>query len=384
MKLTFTLACVIGVLTGCAHAPPSAQVIPSAATYAPPKEVGALLPSAPEYERIASSKDFIRDPRLDEAALLVFDAYSESRAHLPARYLKQVLWRLGVVGEFAGQAGSWVSAGNRTARLDAHLVTFLSERNAEHRLYGFSRGRVDVPGSQVILMAKHLVDLEPVPRFPAPNQTVTVKGVIRHRDESSLTVYYPGDPTPHAVPVSGGRRFELSWNAPSQPGEHWLQLLAPAPAGTSVDEGKTLLRLRFVVGEETFDVSEPPRNAADLRARVIAQLNQRRVQSGLQLLKSSAQADAIAAEHAAQVTNDAAAAPKYSEAGFMPSATLVLSDKGSSALGDLIDQLDAPSKHVRFLDKAIDTVAVSTLQRGDEWTLVVSGLRATGSDSGGR
>jgi hypothetical protein len=357
------------MLFGCAHALPAASPTFTSDTYVAPSE-SAPTPMSELVKQIANRPGLVHDERLDRAAELLANAWAETEIVPPTNYVEQLVWSFGLSG-YSGFFGGTLSGKSRDR--ERALQGWLTDNLAKNlqpdcSAFGVAFGGGGTHPTTIRVLCVHsAVTHDPLRRRYAPGEAITLSGVIQQRSNDSLMAFPPGSSAPEEVPVVDGH-FSVIWKAPQVPGQYVAELMKAPPFGVPFERGRSVLRLRFIVGvAESFDPTPTP-VALDALAPFIAErINALRTRAGLKPLRVAPDAD-LDTEAQRLVLLDKKA-PLPTEHEDHPTLRLTLDDDPfPHNFGGWIER---PSCHARFLSASVETLSVAPARKGDRWALVV-------------
>jgi hypothetical protein len=360
---------LLPLLFGCAHALPAASPTFTSDSYSVPVE-GDPTELSVLVKELAGRPELVHDERLDRAAELLANAWAESEVMPPTQYVEQLVLSFGLAGysQFFGGTLSGKSR-DRERTLKGWLTQNVAKSlRPDCSAFGVAIGGGGAHPSVVRVVCVHTaVAHDPLRRRYAPGEAITLSGVVQQRSNDALLAFPPGSSTPEEVPVVDGH-FSVIWRAPQAPGQYVGELMRAVPYGVPLERGRSVLRLRFVVGvKESFDPTPAPEPLDALAPFIAAHINGLRAQAGLKPLSFTADAD-LDTQAQQLVLLDKKSSPPPEPEGA-PTLRLTLDDDPFP--DNLVDMLARPACHARFLSAQLETLSVAPARKDNRWALVV-------------
>jgi len=264
--------------------------------------------------------DVTHDPLLDDLAAAVATTLAEQAAFPVATLLQWTMWQAGVTGRITELAGDHGPSSVRDQELDAALrrrVDAFDDKGAGEFHYGVARVESKGGVGQVFVVVEDACRLTAVEKKVMAGSRQTVRGRCAVKvDEAAL--YVTDDATKVRrvdVEIDPQGAFEIAFDAPTQPGEHFVELSGvfdDEPAESGGQWRRTLLHFPIAVDvelpkepDETIRAPRPnPGEAGEWPALVVTRLNEARAAAGVGPLTVDPKVAALAQQNVEKDTAD--------------------------------------------------------------------------------
>lgn len=194
--------------------------------------------STPQHELIAiveehlpraEGKQIEHDPALDEVAAVVAATLAETEQMPAASLVRWLLWQAGVASPHTGTFGGFGVAMAPSSLYDEELAKNARAASVPSRgvlRFGVARVKVGSYVGQALILSDTIAELDPVEKAVSAGEELTLSGRLLVDAKDVVLYIDDGTSAVRKMPVrlEADRSFSLSFQAPSAPGERFLEL----------------------------------------------------------------------------------------------------------------------------------------------------------------